>query len=212
MFGAIDAGLIMDLAERKRKEEEEMKKTPEGRAKLAHKEAVKASFDNIPEGAQAYYMTKISGHQNPENRHSNPIRPGTTCSGFVRVFTDECVKFMEENGEESKEFDGIPWECQMKAKPKIGSVFYVGGLNSWGRTSIVRGYYKHEDSEGYAEHPDKLVLPSEFPIESAANLPPLEVDDIVICTMNSLYLCREVPGVTYQKDDEEEVIPKSKTA
>jgi hypothetical protein len=198
MFSAVDAGLIMDLAKKEKEEIERLKSTEEGRAELAFRTKKKEAFSNIPDGAKCYHLVKLSRHQNPENQNRAPVAVGTGGLGYVRVLTDEMIKALEDDSIDQKNI--IQWEAQLEAKPKIGSVFYVGDVGNWLRTSVIRSYYVHDDPEGYAEHPDKLVLPKEFPIQSNAFMPELVAGDIVLCTMNSLYLCRERPGKEYVKD------------
>jgi hypothetical protein len=211
VYGAIDAGLIMEVAKMKEMELEELQKTDEGRKELARREIVTASFNNVPNGAKAYQLVKCSRHKRPENQSPAPFEVGTGGSGYVRVMSDALLAYntaCKKDDLKISDFPGIPWECQLKAKPKIGSVFYVGDVGNWLRTSIVKAYYLHDDPDGYVEHPDKLVLPTGFPLEAAMNLPELQAGDIVISTMNSIYLCREMDS----KYDYVQTVEKEETA
>ena len=61
----------------------------------------------------------------------------------------------------------------------------VGG--SFFHTSRVRSIYIHDDES----HNDKLVLPSNFPNASDLKIPELNKGDVLLGTMNSVYLCRK---------------------
>ncbi len=203
MFGAIDAGLLMKLAKEKEEKEKELAKTPEGRAKLAHKKAIEDSFDNVPEGAQCYFLKKLQRKLDPENLNPPMVMDGTGGSGFVRVFTDEAIKHHLKD--DDTEFEGIPWECQKNALPKIDSVFCVSGHGRWLRTSLVKGFYIYDEKLIAETGKDKLVLPANFPVEANQHIPKLEDQDILIVTMNSLYLCRKMDGVLYKKEEDEQL-------
>lgn len=78
-------------------------------------------------------------------------------------------------------------------RPNIGEPlwFYGRGIYDWLQTSVIRSYYVHEDGDN---HPDKLVLPSEFPMEDLVNMdmPLMEKGDMLLCTMNSIYFAQDV--------------------
>lgn len=209
MFGAIDAGLILDAArlkkEREAKRNSELISTPEGRMKLAYEIASDAAYDMIPPGAPAYRLTKLGRLPEPENPNPPMIYNGESGSGYIRVLTQEFVNHMENEDPEKGEFMGIQWETQSELKPRIGSVVIAEGYGRWIRTSVVRSYYVHEDPNGYAEHPDKLVLPGNFPIETLVKMTPddwkFEPGDVVMCTMNSMYLARKIKGSEYKYEE-----------
>ena len=191
MFGA-DAGWLMQLAEEKKKEDAKLAETDEGQAVLDRRAANDRAYDNIPDGAKCYQLIKLSRRSD-----ARTVRDGEGGAGYVRVLTNEKIKHLKD--EDGTEFLGLDWECQKVARPKIGSVFMVAGAGRWLRTSLVESYYVHDDPDNYKTHPDKLVLPPGFPIETATSFPELKPGDVVLCTMNSLYLCREMPGHEYKK-------------
>jgi hypothetical protein len=198
MFGAVDASWFMDAA-KKEERKQELLETEEGRATLAFEQAKKNAYNDVPVGAKCYSLIKLRRRHDAENKRPPAVRDGSRHSGYVRVLTDEVVSLMKDDLDVDTSHL-IQWECQKEAKPKIGSVFMVDGVGTWLRTSVIRSYYVHDDPEGYAEHPDKLVLPEGFPIGSIEAFPLLQSGDIILCTMNSLYLCREYPGYEYKKD------------
>ena len=59
------------------------------------------------------------------------------------------------------------------------------------QTSIVRSIYHHDETSGY----DKLILPSNFPKSLDLKFPTLEDGDLLIGTMNSVYLIRQCKTV-----------------
>lgn len=160
----------------------------------------------VPVGALCYKITKLSKHD-PDEFTNVPI--GITGCGYVRVQTQGLISFekikKEEDWESLGEYAGQYYECQTKAKPRIGSPLWVsGGPGNMVRTSPVQGYYVHEDPDGHAEHPDKLVLPHQMREKllkgDPVKFPELEAGDIIMCTLNSFYHLRALPDHQYLGD------------
>ena len=76
-----------------------------------------------------------------------------------------------------------------KNKIEIGEPVFLQNYKEWFHTSRIRSAYQHEDSSDN----DKLILPKDFPIASDLNIPELKTKDILLATMNSVYLLRTVP-------------------
>ena len=73
-------------------------------------------------------------------------------------------------------------------KVEIGKPFILESYRDWFRTSNIRSIYQHED----ASDNDKLILPKNFPIASDLDIPELKNKDILLATMNSIYLLQAV--------------------
>jgi len=194
MFGAIDAGILMEVAQKERERVAELEKTDEGRAILAHEKAVSDSFRVIPEGAQGYTLQKLERRPDPENPAPPQVRDGFGSCGYLRTFTDELIAHFEKHEDDDVEFKGIPWEVHKTFKPKINSIVHDGNL----RTSLVKGYYEHDKKKIEETGLDKIILPAGFPISAKTYIPELEDGDIILVTMNSLYLCRKREGMIYE--------------
>jgi len=79
------------------------------------------------------------------------------------------------------DFTGVP----MHNKVEIDSSVRIVTLHEWFATSKVRSIYQHGTEN------DKLVLPKDFPVSKDLNIPELKDNDILLATMNSVYLLRE---------------------
>ena len=58
-------------------------------------------------------------------------------------------------------------------------------------TSRIRSIYEHETNDGY----DKLVLPANFPSAADLKIPELKKGDVLLGTMNSVYLLTKTDRV-----------------
>lgn len=68
----------------------------------------------------------------------------------------------------------------------IGNMLFIADHKTFLRTSPIKSIYEHTASSGR----DKLVLPDGFPTVTFGNLPELYDNDILVATMNSVYLIR----------------------
>ena len=158
---------------------------------------------------KSYIIYKLGRKSSPEMEEMGNVFPGIQMDGVsatVLVPTDEAIAWAHNYGacatEEEKEalyqatkstglFDfDRQWEEQEDLQPKIGWPIYCRGNRisaGYVRTSAVRSYYKHlADS---SDHPDKLVLPAEFPEDDLYNfkMPEMKEGDYLIATANSIY-------------------------
>lgn len=132
-------------------------------------------------------LTKLKRRSNPENPAYPLISDGQGVIGEFKVPTPALIKYWEEEVEVP---EGDPYyEIAGELKPIIGHPILVGDLPTGIRTSRIRSYYVHEKPD---EHPDKLVLPANFPIKEVEGLDMNKLDkgDMILATMNSLYLVR----------------------
>lgn len=76
--------------------------------------------------------------------------------------------------------------------PTVGHsfLFFVPNIDDILGTSTVRSLYSPSAT---LQGGDKLVLPAGFPEPEKLEIPELLENDILIATMNSLYLLREIP-------------------
>lgn len=126
-------------------------------------------------------LIKINRRENAENKMWPMINDGQSVIGELKVPNE---KYNDVTFNENSSYDVIE-----TPRAVLGKCLMVGSLPAGIRTSMIRSYYVHDDADN---HPDKLVLPAEFPREELANLnmSKLEKGDILYLTMNSLYLAR----------------------
>ena len=70
---------------------------------------------------------------------------------------------------------------------EIGKVCLLGTISRYFHTSIVRSIYEHLSESEL----DRLILPKDFPMSQDLNVPELRRGDILLATMNSVYLLRK---------------------
>jgi hypothetical protein len=131
-------------------------------------------------------LVKVNRRLNAENNGWPMISDGQAVVGELRV-PNEKYSATTFNDNESYSPVDTP-------RAVLGECLMVGKLPAGIRTSKIRSYYVHNDADN---HPDKLVLPSEFPREELVDLDmnKLEKGDILYLTMNSLYLARPVQEI-----------------
>lgn len=143
------------------------------------------TVNDRPKNAIKYILKKLKKRMTGKE---GMLYPGYSEIGYAKALTDELLNFSKENPEAIKsDYDKPQWEWQKEAKPKIGCPFLIhgGGVSDWVRTSTVKSYYVCDDPEN---HPDKLVLPKDFPIEDISSIPEMKKGDLLIATRNSIYL------------------------
>jgi hypothetical protein len=125
---------------------------------------------------QRFKIHKLGRRANPENPEPPQVSDGLvfespTLAAYVPLMTSIGAK---------------EWCVQKDLRPLIDSPiqFREDGVGGVLTISRVRSYYKHCDK---GEHPDKLVLPKDFPIEENIEIPKMKDGDYLIATMNSIY-------------------------
>jgi len=135
-----------------------------------------------------YIFTKLGRKADPENKAHPMVSTGQTVNGHASRWTEEAVDWEGDETKVTEDFDGTVWEEQEELVPRVGYPMMIRGrgFSNWIRTSCVRSFYIHEDVEGR----DKLVLPSNFPIDDIGQLSEMNKGDVLIATMNSIYFAK----------------------
>lgn len=152
-----------------------------------------------------FIVTKLGRKSNPEGGHGN-VYDGIQmcyCAASAHVPSDKAVVHLlklRKNKEDPEALAAMAeigpwdaWEQQNDLQPKIGfPVKFLANKMDAGtlRTSAVRSYYKHEGDS--SDHPDKLVLPSEFPSDDLLymDFPVMKKGDYLLATANSIYFAQ----------------------
>jgi hypothetical protein len=136
-------------------------------------------------------ITKLNRRIDPENPFPAQVNDGQSVIGAFMVPTEEAIDWMKQ--EDDVQPPEKLWEEPEALIPKINEPILIRSDDNWAylRTSKVRSYYVHETD---GSEPDKLILPKDFPVHSIHDLPQdlLVPGDLLMATMNSIYLLRKV--------------------
>lgn len=135
-------------------------------------------------------IKKLTRRVNPESNFSTLVPTGMVGFGDFGVMKENTTS--QDSETEINPNDPENYDYPEELFARLGKCIMVGAPNSdlWLRTSKIRSYYIHD---GDGTHPDKLVLPKEFPIEDsvAVSTEELEPGNMLLATQNSIYLVRK---------------------